>query len=131
MHTQCCVIYNSLWKGRERVVVRKSELFFFPSLEIERSSSTYCKSEEIKHFCAKPPSVRIAILSLALVVETINLSYLSALMVSSQKRHFGWPACFQKKEKRERLKTIVSSINEISHKYVTRLRHSSARIKQL
>jgi len=64
------------------------------------------------------PDIGIAVFSVALIVETIDLSDLSAFMVSSEKSDSVLISNFQSQEKSDGFNTMVTSVNVITHKQV-------------
>jgi hypothetical protein len=69
--------------------------------------------------------------TLGLTIETIDLSDLSALMVSSQENHFIRVHGLQSKELSKGLQTVVASVHKVPHKHVGCAWDFSSRLKQL
>ena len=77
------------------------------------------------------PRIRISVLLHAFFVESIDLCDLARLMISSQKGDTIRVPGFQTKQKLERFDTIVSSIDEITHKDIICTGRLSANFEQL
>ena len=82
-----------------------------------------CDREQVKHLRTMLPCIRIAILLLTLVVETIDLGNLPGFVVAAKEGDLVRVTRLQCQQIRERLQTVVSSVNEISlHIFVQKIR---------
>ena len=72
------------------------------------------KREIIEEFCEVFPNVWISVLSAAFIVESVNLSDLSAFMVSSENGDSIFMSNLQGYEETDAFNTMVSSVNIIS-----------------
>ena len=77
-----------------------------------------CKRDVVKKISQHLPYVLTTIFSHTFVVKPINLSYLSAFVVSSQDCEPVWIPYFQNKQECDCFYRVVSSINVVSHKEV-------------
>ena len=80
-----------------------------------------CQRQIVEYFSAVSPDIDWTVLAQALVVEAINLSDLSALVVASDQRDAFWVADLQGEQKQKCLNRVVASVNEIAHKQVVRI----------
>jgi hypothetical protein len=74
------------------------------------------KAEVIEHLTAIPPNIAASVLSLAFVVEAINLRDLARLVIPSDKCDAIWVANFENEEEKERLDRVEAAIYEITCK---------------
>lgn len=80
------------------------------------------------------PHVRIPVLPQTLVVEPVHLRDLSTLVVASQDRHTVSVANLQRDEEGDRLDTVVSSVDVVSHEEVVgvgRVASNSEELRQV
>lgn len=76
------------------------------------------EGQVVKDVGAVSPHIDRAILSEALVIESIHLSDLSTLVISSDKSNSLWVSDLEGQEEEECLNGVVASIDEISHEEV-------------
>jgi len=92
----------------------------------------YCsKSEIVKNVCAVSPDVYRAILSEALIVETIHLSDLSAFMISSDQRDSFRVSDLEGQKKKEGLNGVAASVDKVSHEEIVRVWALSSHLEKL
>lgn len=85
------------------------------SQELREKFSTHSsEGEVVEDLAAVFPCVRISVLLLHLIVESVDLSDLSALVVSSEESDLVWVSGLQQKQVGECLQTVVSSVYKIS-----------------
>jgi hypothetical protein len=77
------------------------------------------------------PDVRISILPQALVVETVNLSDLSRLVVTTEDRNAVPVPNLEGDEEGDGLDRVVSSVNVVSHEEVVRVGRVTANAEEL
>ena len=77
-----------------------------------------CEGQVVEQICEVLPDVRVAIFAEALVVESIDLSDLTRLVIASDQSDTLRVTNFQGEQKKERLDRIVATIDEISHEQV-------------
>ena len=82
--------------------------------EEKKERTNGSEGEVVKDLSAIFPRVCVCIFLLALVIEAVNLRYLSALVVTSQQRYFVGETRFQDKKICERFQTVVPSVHKIS-----------------
>merc|ERR1712032_1163466 len=76
----------------------------------------------VEELSAILPRIRIAILSLALVIEPIDLCDLPALVIAPEQSDSVGPTSFEQQEQRHGLYTVVAAIHKVSHEDVAGLR---------
>lgn len=74
-----------------------------------------CKCQIIEDFCTVAPYINWSILSETFVIETVDLSDLSALVISTDKSYSFRVADLQSQKQEKSLNRWVSSVNKISH----------------
>ena len=90
-----------------------------------------CEWKIIKELGEAFPDVGSAILTKAFIVEPINLSDLSGLMVASEDGYAIRVAYFESNQKSDGFNTIVSSVNIVSHKKIVGVRHFTSQSEEL
>ena len=77
------------------------------------------------------PDVGVAVFSQALVVKAVDLSDLTALVVSAEDGDSRFVAHFEGHEKSDRFEGIVSAVDVVAHEQIIGLRTCSANAKKL
>ena len=77
------------------------------------------------------PDVGVTVLPQALVVETVDLGDLSRLVIASQDRDTVLEAHLERDEKSDRLDTVVTAIDIVTHEEVVRIRGLPANLEKL
>lgn len=90
-----------------------------------------CKSQVVEDVCAVPPDIDGAVLSQALVVETIHLSDLSALVVASNQSDSLRVPHLEGQEEQECLHRVEASVDEVAHEQVVGVGALSAHFEEL
>lgn len=86
-------------------------------------------TEIIKHFCAVFPGVSISILSYCFIIETIDSSNLSGLVVSSEQCNMSWVLKLEAQEELESFDRVVPSVNKVTHENIASIGDLSTLIK--
>mmetsp|Transcript_21496 Transcript_21496/g.43067 ORF Transcript_21496/g.43067 Transcript_21496/m.43067 type:complete len:391 (-) Transcript_21496:60-1232(-) len=87
--------------------------------------------EAVEDFHAVFPGVGVAEFAEAFVVEAVDCSYLTTLVVSPEQRNLGRIPRLQTQQQRQRLDRVVPPVHEIPHENIARLRHLAPRPEQL
>ncbi len=74
-----------------------------------------CQRQEVKQICENLPNIRISILLYTLIIKTINLRYLTTLMITSEDSNAISISYFESKHQTERLNTMIAPVYIISH----------------
>ena len=90
-----------------------------------------CNWQIVKSVIEIVPNIVVSVLLSYFVVKTIDESYISRLVVPSQKNYNIGIFEFVQKQKQNRFNWVISSIYEIPHKYVSFLRHWSSFYEEL
>jgi len=77
------------------------------------------------------PDVGVTVLPQALVVEAVDLGDLSRLVIASQDRDTVLEAHLERDEKSDRLDTVVTAIDIVTHEVVVRIRGLPANLEKL
>ena len=77
-----------------------------------------CKGKVVEYLCAILPHVQGAVFPQALVIESVDLSYLPRLMISPQQSYPRFISNFERKQKDESLYTVESPVHEVAHEEV-------------
>lgn len=85
----------------------------------------------VKEVSEDLPHIGIPVLAEALIIETVNLSDLSALMVTTENGDAIWVPDFQSNQECGRLHGVISSINIVAHEKVVRVWGLSSNSEQL
>jgi predicted transposase YbfD/YdcC len=89
------------------------------------------KWQVVEHFGAVPPHVYAAVLAQALIIESVNLSNLTALVIAPDEAHTTWEAHLKDKEQQEAFDAVVPSVNEVPHEDVIRVRDVPSHTEKL
>ena len=90
-----------------------------------------CEGQVVEQICEVLPDVRVAIFAEALIVETIDLSDLSRLVIASENCDAVLKAHFQANEKCHSLDRVISTIDVISHEQVVCVWGASTDLEKL
>jgi hypothetical protein len=72
------------------------------------------ESEVVKDLAAPPPDVASAVLALALVVEPVDLCYLTRLVVAADKGHSFGVADLECEEEKERFDAVETTVHKVA-----------------
>ncbi|KAH0485441.1 MAG: hypothetical protein KVP17_001067 [Porospora cf. gigantea B] len=90
-----------------------------------------CKHQIVEDFGAEPPHKRAAELSQTFVVEAVDLRNLSGLMVAANQRNPVRIPNLISQQQQKRLHGKMTSVHEIAHEDVRRLRYRASDAEQL
>lgn len=88
------------------------------------------KSQIVEHFSAGSPDIERAVLSDALVIESVNLCDKPGFMVSPEQRYSIFVPDFQCKKQQESLNAISTPVNIITHEDIVGIRGKATDFKQ-
>jgi len=100
-------------------------------MQTENLRSNDCSQRKVVEQLSKLlPHFSISILPQAFIIEPVNLSDLSALMVASKDGQSLWISHFQSDKESDSLNRVIASINVISHEQVISIRGLSSNLKK-
>lgn len=85
----------------------------------------------VENFGAVLPRVGITILSDGLIVESIDSSNLSCLVITSEEGNVSWILELKAEQELESLNRVVASVNEVTHEDIASVRDLTSLIKEL
>lgn len=86
-------------------------------------------AQVVKDFSAVLPGIGIPVLADSLVIEAIHGGDLPSLVVASEQGDVGWVLKFEAEKELESFNRVVSSINKVTHEYVSGVGDFSSLIK--
>lgn len=100
-------------------------------MQTENLRSNNCSQRKVVEQLSKLlPNFSISILSQAFIIKPVNLSDLSALMISSEDSQSLWISDFQSNKQSDSLNWVIASINVISHEQVISIRGLSSNLEK-
>ena len=85
----------------------------------------------VEHLSAVAPHIDGAVLTQALVIESVHLRDLARLVVAPDKSDALWIADLQSKEQKECLYRVVPSVDEVSHEEIVGVGALASDLEQL
>ena len=89
-----------------------------------------CQRQIVEQLDEHPPNIRMAIFAQTLIIEAVNLSDLARLVVAAQNRDAVRIAHLQRNEKGDRLDTVMTTVNIISHEQIIGVRKTAAQAEK-
>ena len=87
--------------------------------------------EEIEDAATVAPGVGVAVLGLALVIETVDLGDLTGLVVAAQQRDPIRPFGLQRQQAGECFEAVVAPVDEVAEEHVVRVGYGATSAEQL
>ena len=101
------------------------------TMDAEDFTLDYCSNTEVvENFAAVFPRVCISVLANSLVIESVHRCDLPRLMIATKKRDVARVLHLETEQQLERLDRVVTTINEVAHEYVLRIRNLSSFLKK-
>jgi hypothetical protein len=98
----------------------------------EYFSFNHCSNPKVvKHIIAILPWICVSILPDSLIIESINCSNLSCLVIASEQRDMRWVLDFETHQQLESLHWVVPSVHKVTHEDVTCVRNFPSFAKKL